>query len=313
MTLELAERFARLTLGHVGREYPHILVHVMGGPEDLRPSALHPIFYGSLDWHSCVHGWWQLVRLLRLFPDFAAAAEIRVRATALFTPEKVAGETAYFERHPSFERPYGWAWFLALHGEMTRHDAPWANAVEPLARRIAGGLGEYLERLDYPVRHGVHSNTAFALILAHEWATTHDEALARKIAVRAEAWFGDDRACPAVEPSGNDFLSPTLTEALLMRRVLPAATFPAWLATFLPDVPPSLQAPARVSDRTDGQIAHLDGLNLSRAWCLRGLVPHLPHAEEAAERHLEAAMPHLADDYMGEHWLATFALLALTA
>lgn len=312
MEMDLAERLARLALGHVGREYPHGLAHVLEEPEEIRPSSLHPAFYGSYDWHSCVHGWWSLTRLLRLFPDLPSGEEIRAQADATLTPERIAGEVAYFERHPAFERPYGWAWLLALHSELSRHDAPWAGTVEPLARLLAVRFGGYLERLDYPVRHGVHSNSAFALVLVHAWAEAYDPPLAGTVATWAATRFGDDRACADHEPSGSDFLSPTLMEALLMARVLPAGSFSGWQERFLPELPPNLRAPARVSDRTDGQIGHLDGLNLSRAWCLRSLAPYLPGAAEAAERHLQAALPHLADDYAGEHWLATFALLALT-
>lgn len=316
MNRTIAARFASLTLGHVGREYPHLFVHEGDGPDTLRPSALHPIFHGSYDWHSCVHGWWQLIRLVRLFPDLEAGAEIRARADRLFTPENVAREEAYFERHPAFERPYGWAWLLALHRELRCVDTPWAGALDPLARTLGVRLAQYVSRLSHPVRSGVHSNTAFALILALAWADAEDPALFRLFENRAE-WFAEDRACAAQEPSGEDFLSPTLVEALYMARVLPPAAFPKWFASFLPELPKNLLEPVRDFDRTDGRIGHLDGLNLSRAWCWRSLAPHLAEHREkilnAAERHQEVALPHLADGYMGEHWLATFALLALTA
>ncbi|PAX06634.1 DUF2891 domain-containing protein [Sphingomonas lenta] len=325
LTRVVAERFAQLTLSHIGQEYPHKLDHVLNGPEDAAtPSALHPIFHGSFDWHSCVHGWWQLLRLLGLHPDMAQAGDIRERADAMLTPDKVAGELAYLDRPGSagFERPYGWAWALALHGEAARHDADWGGALEPLARAFAERFRAHLPKLTYPIRTGTHFNTAFALTLAHEWAEIHDPDLADLTAERALAWFGADRGCQAWEPGGDEFLSPALSEALLMSRVLGRDAFGGWFDVFLPDLcdgrPATLFEPAHVSDRSDGKIAHLDGLNLSRAWCWRGIGralgadhPVARMAEAAAERHVAASLPHIADDYMGTHWLATFALLAL--
>lgn len=326
MTLDplLARRFARITLDHVGREYPHKLDHVLAGPKDAAtPSALHPIFHGSFDWHSCVHAWWQLLTLRRLFPDLPEAAAIAARADAMLVPDLVAGELAYLDRPTSggFERPYGWAWALALHGEAVRHGAGWGMALAPLAAAFAARLAAFLPKLTYPVRVGTHANTAFALVLAHDWARDHDRELARAIEGRARDWFGYDRGCQAWEPAGDDFLSSALTEALLMSRVLPAAEFARWFDAFLPDLadgePATLFTPATVSDRGDGKIAHLDGLNLSRAWCWRSLAgvlnahPAASRMEGAVERHLAASLPHLDDDYMGGHWLATFALLAV--
>ncbi|WP_454883653.1 DUF2891 domain-containing protein [Sphingomonas oryzagri] len=325
ITGETASRFARLTLGHIGQEYPNMLMHMLAGPDDARtPSELHPIFYGSFDWHSCVHGWWQLLRLRRLFPEMPEADAIIERADAMLMPENVAGELAYLARPLArgFERPYGWAWLLALHGEATLHDASWASALEPLARAFADRFRAHLPHLTYAIRSGAHFNTAFALALALDWARKHDVALAELIAERAPGWFGGDRAAPAWEPSGDDFLSPTLTEALLMSRLLDAPAFARWFDAFLPETaverPATLFTPAHVSDRSDGKIAHLDGLNLSRAWCWRGIAavlgeghPATVAAGAAAERHLTASLPHVEGDYMGEHWLATFALLAL--
>jgi hypothetical protein len=322
-----ATTFAELTLGHVGQEYPHKLDQVLTGDDDLLPPrVLHPIFYGSFDWHSCVHGWWQLLTLLRLHPGIAPAAAIRARADATFTPANVAGELAFLDRPYSagFERPYGWAWLLALHGEAVRHDAAWGETLAPLARAFADRFAAFLPKLTYPLRVGMHFNTAFALTLTHDWAREHDPALAAMIGERARDWFARDRACQAWEPGGDEFLSPALGEALLMSRVLGADDFRDWFGAFLPDLargePATLFTPAIVSDRSDGKIAHLDGLNLSRAWCWRGLVrtlgedhPLAPSMRNAAERHLAASLPHLADDYMGTHWLASFALLALTA
>ncbi len=323
LDLPTARRFAAMTLGHVGREYPHKLDHVLAGPDDAAtPSALHPIFHGSFDWHSCVHGWWQLLRLLRLYPDMPEAAAIRARADEMLTADKVAGELAYLARPDAggFERPYGWAWMLALHHEAAHH--PWGGALAPLADAFAARFRDFLPKLTYPIRVGAHPNIAFALVLAHRWATTRDPALAALIGERARHWFGGDRDCQAWEPGGDEFLSPALCEAMLMAAVLPAAGFRDWFDGFLPDIaggrPAALFAPAIVSDRSDGKIAHLDGLNLSRAWCWRGIADRLGadhpvygRARDTAETHLLASLPHLADSYMGEHWLATFALLAL--
>lgn len=320
-----AERFAEVTLGHLGREYPHKLDHVLNGPEDAAtPSELHPIFHGSFDWHSCVHGWWQVLTLLRLHPGIPSAPAVRDRADAMLTPALVEAERAYLDRSGAggFERPYGWAWALALHGEAERHEAGWGAALKPLALAFAERFRAHLPKLTYPIRTGAHGNTAFALTLAHDWADGRDPALRALIGERARDWFGRDRGAQAWEPGGDEFLSPTLSEALLMTRVLPPSDFARWFAAFLPDLdagrPETLFTPAHVSDRADGKIAHLDGLNLSRAWAWRGVAralgPDHPlglRLEAAAERHVAAGLPHIADDYMGAHWLASFALLAL--
>ncbi len=320
---DLAASFLRLTLSHIDRPYPYALQHVAAGPGDWQgPVEQHPIFHGSFDWHSCVHGWWQLLTLARLHPDLPEASEVRARAEAMLVPDKVAGEVAYLERPTSrtFERPYGWAWTLALHGEAARHEARWAAALAPLARLIAARFAGHLPELTYPIRTGTHGNTAFAATLALDWARTHDADLAHMIEQRAVAWFARDAGCQAWEPGGDEFLSPALAEALLMSRVL-GEDFAEWFEAFLPDAakgrPETLFWPAHVSNRADGKIAHRDGLNLRRAWCGRAIAPAAPAvggiAAEAAERHLAASLPHLADDYMGSHWLATFALLALMA
>jgi hypothetical protein len=324
LTPDIAARFAGIALAHVTREYPHKLDHVMDGPEDvLGPKALHPIFHGSFDWHSCVHGWWTLLTLRRLFPGIDEAAAIAALASQTFTQRKVEGELAYLDRPLSrgFERPYGFAWLLYLHLEASRHAEGWAARLEPLVRAFAQRLRDYLEILTYPIRVGTHFNTAFALVLSLDWAERFDPGLADLIRERALQWFGADRDCQAWEPGGDEFLSPALMEALCLARVNPDL-FPAWFAHFLPRVgshePATLFTPAIVSDRSDGKIAHLDGLNLSRAWCWRTLAPLLRPKEQAiaanaADEHLAVALPHLAGDYMGEHWLASFALLALLA
>jgi hypothetical protein len=321
-----ASRFAEIALGHVGREFPHKLDHVMEGPEDaLPPSELHPIFFGSFDWHSCVHGYWLLLRVRRLFPDLPVARRIEQHADEMLATDKVRGELAYLERAYTggFERPYGWAWLLALHAEAQRHeDRPWAADLEPLACAFAERFHLYLPKLTYPIRVGTHFNSAFAMVLALEWAGANDRSLAGLIRERARTWFGADRDCQAWEPGGDEFLSSALTEALCMRRTMSDHQFRDWFAQFLPEaavgIPRSLFTPAFVSDRSDGKIAHLDGLNLSRAWCWRQLAravePDLAGLfERTADEHLAAGLPHVAGDYMGEHWLATFALLALEA
>ena len=324
LTPQIAARFMALTTGHLTREYPHKLDHVMDGPEDvLAPSVLHPIFHGSFDWHSCVHGWWQVLRLARLYPELPEAEAVRALAARMLKAENFAAECAYLDRPSArgFERPYGWAWALALHGEMVRHDADWARNADGFARRFVRRFTDFLPLQTYPIRTGTHFNSAFAMVLARDWALEHDPALAALVGCRARDWFGQDRAAQAWEPGGDEFLSATLCEALLMSRVL-GPEFTAWFDAFLPQAargePVTLFTPATVSDRSDGKIAHLDGLNLSRAWCWRGIVaalgkdhPLRPRALTAAKDHLTAALPHIAGDYMGEHWLASFALLAL--
>ena len=327
----LASRLAAAALGHVTREYPNKLDHVMAGPADVRgPRELHPIFFGSFDWHSCVHGWWTLFTLLRRFPDMPEAPRIRALADELFTDANVAAETAYLARPESrgFERPYGWAWLLKLAAEMDRHEDDQgrrrAATLRPLALAFAGRFHDFLPLASYPVRVGTHYNTAFALRLTLDWAEANDPALAALCRSRALAWHEGDRDCQAWEPSQDEFLSPALMEAALMRRVLRPEGFRRWFDVFLPRLaegePATLFQPASVSDRSDGKIAHLDGLNLSRAWCWREIAAALPTDDErataakaAADAHLAAALPHVTGDYMGEHWLASFALLALTA
>jgi len=321
---DLASNMARIALGHVTQEYPHKLDHVLTSDADaLPPRVLHPVFYGSFDWHSCVHGWWTLLTLRRLFPRIPESSAIGDLADASFTGEKIGVELAYLDRPSSrgFERPYGWAWLLQLHLEATRHPEAWSAELEPLARAFADRLGDYLRVMTYPIRVGTHFNSAFAMILALEWAELFDPALAQTIRDRARHWFGADRDCQAWEPGGDEFLSSALTESLCMART-ETALFPEWFQRFLPRVaqhePASLFAPAIVSDRSDGKIAHLDGVNLSRSWCWRSIAPLLPPSEravadDAADAHLAASLPHISGDYAGEHWLATFALLALLA
>jgi hypothetical protein len=331
LTREIAEKFAALALAHVGREFPNKLDHVMAGPADVKgPRALHPIFFGSFDWHSCVHGYWLMARLLRRFPDLSAAPLIGALFDERITAANVAAECAYLEKPEArgFERPYGWGWLLALQAELDAHrnsaGARAAATLRPLAEAFAARFKTFLPLCDYPIRTGVHSSTAFALRLAADYAEPADGDLFALMRDKAFAWFGGDENAQAWEPSQDDFLSPTLTQAECMRRFLAPEAFRAWFARFLPDArdgePATLFTPARVSDRSDGKIAHLDGLNFSRAWCWRTIAsthnpdsPLAQTARAAAERHIAASLPYVAGDYMGEHWLATFALLALEA
>ena len=327
---DLASQWARIALGHVTREYPHKLDHVLAAAPDLKgPRTLHPIFFGSFDWHSCVHGHWLLARLYRRFPQLPEAQAIRVLLDAQLTDSKVAGELAYLEPPSSrgFERPYGWAWLLMLQGELARHVSAegrrWAELLAPLAEAFVRRFEAFLPLATYPVRAGVHSNTAFALLLAREYAAAAERPeFAERCAKTARRWYGVDRGCSAWEPSQDEFLSPALAEAALMGDVLGPQAFSEWFGAFLPDAargaPATLFSPPTVSDRTDGKIAHLDGLNLSRAWCWRRILAALPaagalrpRAQAAIDAHLASALEHVAGDYMGEHWLASFALLAL--
>jgi hypothetical protein len=332
LTPELASELARVALGHVTREYPNKLDHLLIGPEDLKPPrTLHPIFFGSLDWHSCVHGYWLLARLLRRNPTVPEADRIRALFATAFTLDNVSAELAYLGRPHSgtFERPYGWAWLLMLAAELARYEQDearsWFITLKPLAQAFSQRFLNYLGKATYPVRTGAHSSTAFALALAVEYAQAcGDEALASMATGTARRWYFDDADCQAWEPSGEDFLSPCLIEAECMRRALTADEFAAWLARFLPGLeqrePAVLFRPVTVSDRSDGRIVHLDGLNLSRAWCWRNLASSLPQSDtrvplmrDAAAEHLAVSLQHVSGDYMGEHWLATFAVLALDA
>ncbi len=330
LTPAIASKFATLALSHVTREYPNKLEHVLTGPHDLRsPRELHPVFYGSYDWHSSVHGHWLLARLLRRMPTLPQADAIRSLFNAHLTTANVAAEVAYLEppQRATFERPYGWAWAQMLSAELLQHDSDdgrrWAAAMQPMADAITDRWMKFLPRSTYPIRVGTHFNTAFAVALSLGYAEQVGHAsLASVLREAASRWYAADTDCQAWEPGGDEFLSSALMEAECMRRVLPAADFASWLTRFLPALahgaPATLFTPATVSDRSDGKIAHLDGLNLSRAWCWRHLAVTMtaddarrPLAEQAVTRHLEASLSHVAGDYMGEHWLATFALLAL--
>ncbi|HDZ56491.1 MAG TPA: DUF2891 domain-containing protein [Pseudomonas xinjiangensis] len=321
-----------LTLGHVTREYPHSESIRLDSQADLAtPRVHHPVFFGSYDWHSCVHSYWLLARALGQFPELPEANAIVTLFDRQLTAENVAGELAYFTApgRGGFERPYGWVWLLqlnlALHRLEHSRAMVWTDSLQPLADEIASRLAVYLPKLSYPIRSGAHNNTAFALLLAFDYAAHFRHTpLQELIGARARQFFAQDRDCQAWEPGGEDFLSPAWQEALLMQRVLGGDQFVKWFGGFLPDLiqgrPANLLEPALVSDRSDGRLAHLDGLNLSRAWCLKQLAgsfaandPRHSLLSAAAARHLQAGRAHLQDDYMGEHWLATFLVLALEA
>jgi len=319
---ELASSLARTALANVAREYPAKLDHVMGGPGDVRgPRALHPAFHGSFDWHSCVHMHWTLARLRRLHPALPERADIDATFDRHLTAANIAGECAYLARRESaaFERTYGWAWLLELAREL--RGERWSATLAPLADAIAARYLDYLPRQRYPLRQGLHPNSAFGLAFAIDWADAAGRGDLRAACTgSALRWFAQDRDAPiAWEPSGIDFLSPALMEADLMRRVLAPGDFSRWLDGFLPRG--CALEPVVVDDRSDGYLAHLDGLNLSRVWNMRGIARALPEDDprgaalrDAAERHLQAGMSGLASgEYAGEHWLATFATLALTA
>jgi hypothetical protein len=341
------DHFVAVVLSHLDREYPNKLDHVMNEEGDVRgPRALHPIFYGSFDWHSSVHGHWLLVRALKNYPALAQRSELIKMLDGRFTPEAVAAEAEYLghPRRETFERTYGWAWLLKLAAEIRAgvkasrgggdggKIAPetaeafvrWDKTLLPLTDAFVDRFLKFLPKATYPIRVGTHNNTAFALALSIDYARVAERKdLAEMLEGKARAWYVKDESYPAWEPDGTDFLSPGLVEAECMRRLFSTAEFGPWFDRFFPKLaeskPATLFEPAFVSDRTDGQITHLDGLNLSRAWCWRALGASLPKgdprralAEKAYQVHLDSALPHVTGDYMGEHWLATFALLAMT-
>ncbi len=328
-----AGRFARLALDCVHREYPNKIAHVMNADADARPPReLTPAFYGCFDWHSSVHGHWLLARLARLYPSAPFAAQARAALGRSLTGANVAGEVAYLEApgRVGFERPYGLAWLLALATELREWDDPearaWSKALAPLEAKVAELFFAWLPKLAYPIREGEHPQTAFAFGLVLDWARGAGEtAKLDLLARRVVELYGKDTGCPiGYEPSGQDFLSPCIAEADLMRRVLPPARFGAWLSAFLPGLPKDGSAkwlvPGIVTDRTDGKLVHLDGLNLSRAWMLRGIAAGLPQGDSrtralraTAEAHGKASLPSVTSDhYEGSHWLGTFAVYLLT-
>ncbi|MFN7990317.1 MAG: DUF2891 domain-containing protein [Thermoanaerobaculia bacterium] len=328
-----AARFARLALDCVHREYPNKVAHVMNGDADAKPPrALTPAFYGCYDWHSSVHGHWLLARLARRFPTAPFAAEARAALARSLTEANVAGEVAYLSGpgRVGFERPYGLAWLLQLAAELREWDDPgakaWSKALAPLEAKSAEMLFAWIPKLAYPIREGEHPQTAFAFGLVLDWARGAGETeKLGLLAKRVVELYGKDRSCPiGYEPSGQDFLSPCLAEADLMRRVLPPDRFGKWLSDLLPGLPadgsPAWLAPGVVTDRTDGKLIHLDGLNLSRAWMLQGIAAGLPKDDPrvralraTAATHAEASLPSVTSEhYEGSHWLGTFAVYLLT-
>lgn len=311
LTAPLAAAFARVALANVVREYPRHVAHLLTRRvERLKPRQLHPAFYGSYDWHSAVHMHWLLARLLRLYPKKRNIADVLKRH---LTPRAIRAELAYFKSAAgrTFERPYGWAWLLELQAELIRTGrTEWSDALQPLAAELARRMARFLSGAPYPIRAGSHGNTAFACLLALDYArAAKHQMLADEVRAAALRWYRGDRDAPlAYEPSLDDFLSPALVEAVLMQQVMSPREFRDWSRRFFPTDPSRLALPT-VADRADPKQAHLDGLALSRAWCLGKL-----GYREAAERHLAAALPHVVGgDYVGEHWLASFAVLALTA
>jgi hypothetical protein len=311
LTEALASTFARVALANVEREYPRAIAHLLRTAQDeLTPRKVHPAFFGSYDWHSAVHMHWLLVRVLRLYPMLAENGRIAALLDAHLSAAHLGVELDYLKQNPLFERPYGWAWLLELQAEALRMKARWSRALAPLAGHLSSRMADFLA-LPYPIRAGSHGNSAFACILALDYArTAGDLPLEMEIRKAAKRWYGSDRDAPlAYEPSLDDFLSPSLVEAVLMQQLLEPAEFARWLNGFLPSGIGPLAEPPVVADRSDAKQSHLDGLCLSRAWCFNvlGLAGH-------AETHLAAAMPHVAgSDYVGEHWLASFAVLALSA
>jgi hypothetical protein len=325
---ESLSRFATLASDCITVEYPNKLSQVLWDERSLRPPReLHPAFYGCFDWHSAVHGHWMLVKLLKDYPDLPGREEISAGVFTSLDPENIAGEVAYFETaSKSWERTYGWAWLLQLATELNTWDDPpgkkLASDLAPLTRVIRDRYIEFLPRQEYPVRTGVHPNTAFGLSFAYDYSIAVDDTELRDAVVDAAyRYYAEDKGCPlSWEPSGEDFLSPCFEEAALMARAMPADDFPGWLQAFLPELS-ALESlvPANVSDRSDPKIVHLDGLNLSRAWNLFVIANHVNDEETAqrlrakAEEHLAASLPHVTSEhYEGSHWLGSFAVYALT-
>jgi hypothetical protein len=330
----LAATLAQLALAGVEREFPNKPEHVLfSGSDAHTPRELHPAFYGCYDWHSAVHSHWLLVRVARLFPALHDVSRIRAVLASHLTQKKIAAEIAYVlaPGRESFERPYGWAWLFKLVQELREwQDADavlWLSHLDPLAQILASRFADHLSRQHYPVRSGVHSNTAFAMGMAWDYgAAAGGGDLLAALEEAARRFFAADRDAPARwEPNGNDFLSPCLVEAGLMRRVMQGIHYARWLEGFLPGLatvqPANLLTPVSVSDRGDAQGVHLDGLNLSRAWCLRTMAHALavkdarrPILIDSAGQHLRAGLRHVqSGDFLGEHWLGSFALLASTS
>jgi hypothetical protein len=327
LTLEQANHLAELPLKCMQKEYPNKLGQTLSSKDDLgTPKELHPAFYGCFDWHSSVHGHWMLIKLLKSFPNLEKRELIEEKLKQNLTAENIKGEIDYFSRKTenSYERTYGWAWLLKLAEELHTWDNPMAKELEhnlqPLTDTIVQHFIDFLPRLRYPIRVGEHTNTAFGLAFAWDYAnTTNNTQLKSMIDKRARDFYYNDMQCPlSWEPSGFDFLSPCLEEADLMRRVLSKDEFRTWLEGFLPQLsdPNFKLKPAEIIDRTDGKLVHLDGLNFSRAWCLYGIANDLTeysYLKDIANEHIAYSLPHVVGDgYEGAHWLASFAIYALS-
>jgi len=324
ITLDLtqANRLAELPLSCIQQPLPYKSGIVIAKPSDLAmPQEHHPAFYGCFDWHSAVHGHWSLIYLLKKFPELDKREEAIQKLKENLTAENIQKEVAYFslnKESESFERTYGWAWLLKLQEELYTWNNPLAKElyknIEPLATHISNAYVEYLPKLVYPIRVGEHTNTAFGLSFAYDYAlAVNDTVLENMIKENALRFYQNDEACPiGWEPSGYDFLSPCLQEIDIMRKVLDEVTFEEWFASFLPELHQQKLTlePGKIIDRSDGKLVHLDGLNFSRAWCLYPLKNNI-NAYNLATRHLDFSLSKIADgDYAGQHWLGSFALYA---
>ena len=329
----VAAPLVRMVLDNVVREYPNHVMHTFNGDADaLPPRLLHPAFYGSYDWHSAVHSHWMLVRVLRLLPQASFATDIHTLLDRHLTADNVSSECRYFSapNRPSFERPYGLAWLLQLSAELAEWNNPdahrWRSILSPLEAMVTQRFEEWLRKLRYPIRGGEHSNSAFSLALAFDWAqTVRDTEVRALISLCGRRLYFADRDAPTrYEPSGHDFLSPVLAEADFMRRILPASEFAEWFSSFMPHVPEDRNedwlVPVVSSDPSDPKLAHFDGLNLSRAWMLQGIAGALAASDRwyavllsAADAHAHAGLAAIsAERYEGSHWLPSFAVYLLT-
>ena len=329
LQLTEAQKIIELPLHCLTVEYPNKLGQVIASANELKsPKELRPIFYGCFDWHSSAHGYWSVVKLVKQFPELDQDQKIKQLLSEVFTDENVSVEKSFFDQphNKNFERTYGWAWFFKLQQELYTWKnnvevQQWYSTLKPLEDVFTERYLTYLPKLNYPIRTGTHDNTAFGMALTLEYAeTVGNTKLKDAITTKAKELYINDTNCPIVyEPSGHDFLSPCLQEAWLMSKILPTEKYKTWLNKFLPqlfDKNFNLEV-AKVSDRTDGHLVHLDGLNFSRATCLFQIakkLPELHHLKSVAEKHFNAAFPNISnDDYMGSHWLGSFALQALDA
>lgn len=332
ISLEQAEHFSRVALAGLHRAWPYKIGYVYESEKSVRPPREHhPVFFGHFDWHSSVHGHWTLVRLLKLFPNHARAEETRAALKKSFTHDALAAEAQFLKENPSFERMYGWAWAMRLGQELLTWDDDdgrnWASFYKPVEDEIAKHFTAYMAKIDWPVRCGFHPESAFPLAQFFDWAkATNHELILKQVTDQALAFYEKDRNYPiAYEPSGQDFFSPCLNVADLMRRVMPAPMFLSWLDEYLPGLRGgklgNLLVPATVSDFSDGQIVHLVGLNLSRAWTMFGVASTMEPTdarrivlEKSAAMHTTEGLKYVdTGNYEGDHWLASFAVYLLSA